>query len=236
MGDFDRIAISGKMCSGKTTVANMLQHEMDYTRMFFAQEIKILCRDIVNYNKAAAANLEIELRRPLLEIIWNDIQRITKTDEEYSAAIEQLLEIMEDYKHVIYYDLSSDKKTNDIRKMLQQVGTDYMRVNVSDSIWINALQSSIAKAGEVKIIIDDVRYPNEFEMLRKEGFVMIRLNVSREVQLRRLKQLYGLIDESKLRHTSEIAIDHAPFDYVLDSDQSAEELLKDIRLLIGGSL
>lgn len=234
MSDFDRIAISGKMCSGKTTVANMLERDLGYIRLFFADELKTLCRDIALYNKVAAAGLELAARKPILEIIWDDAQRITTTDEEYAAAMNQILFIMEEFREVTHYDPNSDKKSNEVRRMLQQVGTEYMRHNVNDNIWVNALEKQIKKWEPAKLVVDDMRYPNEFEMLRKNGFVMVRLSVSRDVQQKRLSKLYGSIDESKFVHPSETALDHMIFDYVIDADQPAEEMLKDIRSLLGG--
>lgn len=234
MSNFDRIAISGKMCSGKTTVAKLLQQEYDYSRLFFAEELKTLCKDIANYNRAYSSGLEIESRKPLMEVICQDIERITDSEEEFAMAMTQVLEIMEDYKDVTYYDPTSDKKTDRVRQMLQDVGTERMRNNVNDKIWVNALEKQILHTEKPKIVVDDLRNENEFAMLRKRGFVTVRLNISKETQIQRLKKLYGRYNESKLSHFSETQLDYIAFDYVIDSDQDLESMLNDVQTMIGG--
>ena len=233
MGNFDKIAISGKMCSGKTTVANMLISEFDYVRMSFGDEVKFLCRDIANFNRIRNTNAPQAAKVALLKAISDDLDRITLNEKEYEDALTQVFAIMEEFSDVTYYDPMGSKKTDRIRDMLQKVGTDYMRRYVNDNIWVNAVEKKI-KGFDGKIVVDDLRFPNEFEMLRNNGFVLIRLHVSREVQEQRLKKLYGRIEESKLNHPSETSLDYMMFDYVIDADVPANEMLDNIRKLIGG--
>lgn len=63
------------------------------------------------------------------------------------------------------------------RYALQYIGTDVFRLHVLPTLWADLVVAKIRSAGpDTNIVIDDVRFVNEREALRKEGatFVVLR--------------------------------------------------------------
>lgn len=78
------------------------------------------------------------------------------------------------------------------RELLQLLGTDFARNMVAEDVWVRALEARIDPKD--MLVIDDVRFPNEAEMIRDHGGKIVR--VIREGQEQ------GLIDT----HVSEAGI------------------------------
>jgi len=59
-----------------------------------------------------------------------------------------------------------DKKTKFSRMMLQKIGTEIIRKQVSDNFWVNKMTEKISKIDRKKlIVIHDVRFQNEVDMI-----------------------------------------------------------------------
>lgn len=58
------------------------------------------------------------------------------------------------------------------RKFLQLVGTEWGR-NIDPDIWVNLALNNQSKEGN--IYCADVRFKNEFEALKNDGFIMVKL-------------------------------------------------------------
>ena len=86
------------------------------------------------------------------------------------------------------------------------------------------------------VIIDDVRYQNEIKALRENGYFLIKLKISRELQISRLRDLYKDTFSQHYKnidHVSELFIDVAPddiFDIVVDVD--SEDAFDKIKCLL----
>lgn len=161
-----KIAISGKMCSGKTTSAKFVQKciaEYGYIAyiMSFATKIKLLAKDL-------------------------------------------------------FYDKGDGHKD---RKLLQDLGQKLKEIR--DTVWIDYLVGKIRKCSN-PVIIDDVRFRDEFDSLKREGFTLIRLEVDQDVQEQRLVELYPDNYKEHLERRSNVSetdLDQyiVNFDYVLNS-------------------
>ena len=124
-----KIAICGKMCSGKTTLANMIKRMDDrYTIYSFASKIKEVASDV----------------------------------------------------------LSMEDGTKD-RTLLTGIGTKMREID--PEVWIKYVLKQTR--GETHCLIDDLRYQNEYEVLAKEGWHIIQLNVSPHIQRQRLMKHYA---------------------------------------------
>lgn len=63
------------------------------------------------------------------------------------------------------------------RLLMQQLGTECGRETLHPNIWVNATFSEYKKQGAYpKLIISDVRFPNEIEALRERDAITIRIN------------------------------------------------------------
>ena len=171
-----KIAIIGKICSGKTTTANIL----------------------------------IELN--------NNFQKLSFASKVKSIAVE----------------LFHMKKKD--RKLLQQIGT-YMR-KIDPDVWANYVVKQSEKYNYV--VIDDLRYKNEYDLLKKNGFKIIKLVISKELQLTRLKNTYTTNYENhleNLNHESELfseSINNSDVDLVIniDSTKNINEVIKNFNLFL----
>ena len=65
------------------------------------------------------------------------------------------------------------------REAMQKIGTDLMRNLFRDDIWVKCLEREIVeiwkKDPSAKLIIPDVRFPNELEMVKRLGGCMVRV-------------------------------------------------------------
>lgn len=137
-----KIAICGKMCSGKTTLANT-----------------------------------IKIMDPRYEIF---------------SLGQPIKELATEYFDMKYKD----------RDLLISIGTKMREID--PNVWTKYLIKTIAQ--KTHVIIDDLRYQNEYDILRKHGFVFIQLIVSPHIQEQRIRKLYtknATIHLNKLSHESE---------------------------------
>lgn len=67
----------------------------------------------------------------------------------------------------------------EIRGLLQRMGTEGGRKLISDTIWIDATIGDYTKSamnfGKSKLVVTDVRFPNEFDAIVNSGGMMIRI-------------------------------------------------------------
>ena len=155
-----KIAITGKMCSGKTTIAKyIMEKNNNFIKLSFADKVKELASDLF------------------------------------------------------------DMKEKD-RYLLQSIGTK-MR-EIKEDVWASY---TVKKANNFNfVVIDDLRYKNEFNKIKESNFIIIKLNISKNLQINRLKKLYknswqNHIDN--LNHQSELELDNIDdknFDLIINVD------------------
>ena len=102
------------------------------------------------------------------------------------------------------------------RELLQRIGKGMRAIDTD--IWVRKLEPVVATIVEydegTPIIIDDVRYPNEVEMLKRYGFKIVYVDVGPEIR----RERSGNPDwwDEALKHESENqALD---YDVIIDGD------------------
>jgi len=123
-----RIAVTGKMCSGKTTLCNYLcELEPRFQIFSFGKKVKDVARDL----------------------------------------------------------FQMDPRVKD-RSLLTSIGQKMREIN--KDVWVNYV---INQCKDVEYcLVDDLRYQNEYEALVKNGFKIIQLNISDELQEYRIRNIY----------------------------------------------
>jgi len=195
-----KIAISGKMCSGKTTLLDLIQeyHDVEVCSGGADQDI-----------------LQVAQRFSLADPVKEVAHRYFGMPEEYKD-----------------------------RPLLQQIGQQFR--NIDPMVWVKLLiqraneyadiQDELAETdGDSMIgcaICDDVRFPNEVNGLKEEGWITIRLEVDEEERLNRVKEVYGSDWENHWNNRfeiSETALDDYSYewDYTF-TNASVEELIQAI--------
>ena len=156
-----RIAVTGKMCSGKTTLCNYLcELEPRFQIFSFGKKVKDVASDL----------------------------------------------------------FQMDPRVKD-RTLLTSIGQKMREID--KDVWVNYV---INQCKDVEYcLVDDLRYQNEYEALVKNGFKIIQLNISDELQEERIKNIYPLnyLDHLQNRnHPSE----KNTFQWLKDSDGSHPHL------------
>ena len=170
-----KIGIVGKMCSGKTTLANQINNYYDnkYFITSFAKKIKVIAVEIFNM-----------------------------------------------------------KGKN--RKLLQDIGTKMREID--KDVWAKYALNEADNHNFA--IIDDVRFENEIKILKDNGWLLIKINISDDLQLQRLKITYPETWKEhfeNIKHESEKSnnIDEIYYDLIIDSSNSPENNLNIVIDYIG---
>jgi dephospho-CoA kinase len=95
------------------------------------------------------------------------------------------------------------------RSLLQKLG--YMIRSYDTYFFAKALIKEIGNSENV--VVDDVRYEEEYELLKENGFIFIKLDVSEEVRCNRLSKVGIYPTREQLNHDSESHIDNLQEDY-----------------------
>lgn len=135
------IGVTGQARHGKDTVAQFLVRERGFQRYAFADQLK-----------------EFALRiNPLVDFGGED-------DYDYSTMR------LREYVHQVGWETA--KGNGEVRRLLQQIGHGARELLAQD-IWIQALEKYLEEEAlawtRSRVVISDVRYPNEARWITKHG-------------------------------------------------------------------
>lgn len=105
----------------------------------------------------------------------------------------------------------------EVRRTLQRLATEVIRDRVDPDYWLDFAFGQMLS--EDKIVITDVRFPNEIERIHESGGVLIRI------------ERPGI--NAVNAHSSEMAWNDADFDYIVTNDASVEDLYTEVEKLLG---
>jgi dephospho-CoA kinase len=169
-----KLALTGRMRSGKDSVADYLARQYGFARFAFGDGIRKVCRELFPDQMAQA-------RKP--------------------------------------------------RALLQGVG-QAMRA-FDEDVWVRQCLAKIAELHKYDerlrltpcdIVICDLRQPNEYERLRAEGFVIIRVVADNGTRYLRMIDAGDAFTAADLEHETERHIDSFAVDYEIDNNGSLAEL------------
>ena len=86
------------------------------------------------------------------------------------------------------------------RRLLQTIGTTGRAIDVH--LWVERLLAGLDGEGGGRYVVDDVRFPEECERLRREGFLVVYLEAGRGLRESRLRRLYG--EEDAREHIAQM--------------------------------
>jgi hypothetical protein len=137
-----------------------------------------------------------------------------------------------------------------VREFLQKLGTDAMRNGLHENVWVNSLMADYRPDRYTRVsvtyiasnlpnwIITDTRYPNELEAVKAKEGITIRVKrvYSKEIPFLPHEEIQGvsrqMIEEARIKHPSETALDDAIFDYEIVNDGTIEELIEKVRAIL----
>lgn len=114
------------------------------------------------------------------------------------------------------------------RKLLQDIG--FKMREIRPSVWIDFLIDQVR--GKDNIVVDDIRYPNEYQALKREGFKVIKVVADREICIKRLTERDGTAAIERLEDESETAMDDVEIENILDGNLPLEEMLAQLDKLL----
>lgn len=102
------------------------------------------------------------------------------------------------------------------RHLARTLGTEWGRTCIHEDLWVRIAESKISKLHS-PICIDDMRFPNELAMLKRKGFLLVK------------------IERDNLRmdsHPSDTALrDFDGWDFVIKNNGSLERLCSDVKAI-----
>ena len=266
------IGISGKIGSGKDTVGEIIRFLWDIKNTEFGHSLEVkdfieAPNDVDSSNpyqiKKFAGKLkdiaclligctreqleDREFKEKELGEEWIKYRIITKGLPNYYVST------LEDAKNHVRHKNQRYVKVNlTPRLLLQLLGTEAGREIIHPQIWVNALFADYKTLGfgdgNASVlefpnwIITDVRFPNEANIIKEKGGIMIRINRGKQCgscenqftskgdcpNCESGNWVYGNIDSN---HPSETALDDYEFDHVIENDGSIEELVEKVKQL-----
>ncbi len=169
------IAIAGKIGSAKTYCANLLVDKHGYQRMSFATPLKKLLQQVRSGDW-------LQMAEDLYGYPWSaddeECQRIKK--DATNAAMDNIIGFVTAHKD------DDDLWNGKGREFLQLIGTNYFRAHYP-GIWVRLFERSFAASRKTRIVVDDVRFPDELACLKQLGFLALRCSVSEEQRIARVK-------------------------------------------------
>lgn len=201
-----KIALSGKMNSGKSTIAREFARQYRYKVFSIGDEIKYLANELIEDRG--------RFEERMSEIVKDSNLRKTIVSEVYEYYDENFQGV--DWKKNKYNDYQKD---NNYRLLLQEFPMIVRKYMGNDIFLRHLLDKNVALSNMMNYdaIIDDLRLPEEKKLLEEHGFYIVRLISSEEERLYRLRRKYGTIDPKTLGHTTEVALDNDTFDLYIET-------------------
>lgn len=100
------------------------------------------------------------------------------------------------------------------RYLMQTLGTEWGRYLISETIWVDVMRARIRHSFG-RVVIDDVRFPNEYNLIRSLGGLLVRID-------RPGYKKSGL-------HPSDGGCDHLPFDVTIVNGGRPEDMLEQLK-------
>lgn len=201
------LAVSGKLASGKDTVATLVMDELGADRrehLSWATPLKDGLDELLDEMRRAASPEEA-------------VERIADHDIGIIHAQRLVYEMWSEAQEGV----KARSRTPRVRWALQYFGTDVRRAEDPD-YWVRrAVQNCVAAICEGRsVYFTDCRFPNEVEAAAMLGLYTVRLEITPEMQEARLRGRDGLgFDPSAASHPSETALDaYKHFDLIVDNN------------------
>lgn len=241
------IGLSGKMGSGKDTVAAIINflvsnpglsnktiahlltnpsHTMspgEYTIKKFAGKLKEIASMLTGYPVHYFEDQDF--KKEFLPEEWDYYVAITEGvdyNESKKFSTKEDAELMLSFTRSAFERLeiktSIEKRQMTVRQLLQELGTDAMRMGLHPNVWVNALLADynppkMSQDFPSKWLVTDVRFENEAQAIKERGGVLLRVN--RDVETG--------------THPSETSLDEYKFDYTISNKGSMEDLVIAVR-------
>lgn len=186
------VGLVGRARSGKDTFADVLVEEHSFAKLALADPLR----------EMAASIDPVVGWEPTFYPDGDDRVSIGAGPTHYRAAVA-----------VYGYERAKDRYP-ELRRFLQRLGTEGIRGHVADDYWVREAERRIQASAD-PVVVTDVRFANEAEMIRRNGGLLVGL-------------LRG--EASEPSHSSE-AVDDLVYgaDVIVDNNGTREQYLATVR-------
>lgn len=118
------------------------------------------------------------------------------------------------------------------RRFYQEIG-QFMR-SMNPDVWVNYTEQKYNRLQSIGIdsfIVTDLRQRNEYDWLKANGFVVVRVVCDPAIRFQRMKDSGDDFKAQDLIHPVERQIEAIPYDVVIDNSGTLEELYEQVDLL-----
>jgi len=163
------LGFAGKAASGKTTAAKHLATVLDGEVIILPMAL-VLREEVENFLKACQADEHIPLvygcQEDKVKIFHIDRDKALKACPKWGHFITEHQEIQN----------PSNQTAVTVRRILQWWGTEYRR-DQDPEYWTKAWARKVESYDltRVHILVDDIRFMNELEILKAEGGLIVRI-------------------------------------------------------------
>jgi dephospho-CoA kinase len=119
------------------------------------------------------------------------------------------------------------------RKHFQDIG-QFMRT-IDPDVWVNYTAEKyelLNKHYSSNFLCTDLRQPNEYEWLKANGFIVIKVDADYEIRKERAEKAGDNFTEDTFNHPVEQAIRSLPYDYLITNNTNLEDLYKQVDFIL----
>lgn len=208
------IGMSGKIASGKDSIGEALMNKLvpSHVQISFGQVLK------------TELNFIIEQILKDTDYSFDQMKVDMGIEEKFRfQGVEVLHSLVLDKRDGLLVDAWT--KTPGVRVALQVMGTGIRREQ-NDNYWVDKVENLIESHPDEAVLVTDVRFPNELDLIHRFGGYSVRLDIDPDVQKKRLFKRDGYylithdISETALDDRDDffIRVDNStrPFDKVVE--------------------
>lgn len=191
------IGFSGKIASGKSTLANKVAQELfggNYVVVSFAGALKDEVDSIFNAITSAPYGSDLT-KLPVFDTV-------TPTQAQVAVDLVELPLTAGEFTH-------SRERHSVVRHFLQYWGTEVRR-GQDENYWVKKFVEIVRELTSqgINVVSDDMRFENEADALRGIGGCAVRIDVPDHVRQQRLQERDGLGVHLACDHPSETGLDN----------------------------
>lgn len=142
---------------------------------------------------------------------------------EYSTGYigEDFEELYEEHKEEIEPTLKTS-----IRHMMRTLGTEWGRNCIRENFWVDIAEEKLKSSCASIVVFDDLRFPNEYKMLKKHGARFIKIIRPDVAPPKRslFRSFLEMLRIVKKPHASDGALEGFYFDLVIENAGTMEEM------------
>ncbi len=152
------VGIGGKLASGKDAISDRLVEQHGWVKFGMSDALGEAL-----YTLNPWIPVGIPMKKDRKHMLARLVERV-RSREEFTAVI-RYKELFDDVGYV------KAKENDEVRRLLQVLGTEVGRKQISESIWTDIAARKVreaAAAGAPGVILTGVRFPNELEMIEDD--------------------------------------------------------------------